>query len=106
MNICFDANYPAPAKRLADRGAKLICYPLNNLLSPATAKLWRTRSIENLLARATETGCWVMSADVVGKVEGKLSYGCTAIISPRGEIVARADEGTEGVAIFDIPSSA
>ena len=104
INICNDANYPDAAQRLAVQGADLICYPLNNLLSRSKATLWRTRSVENLIARAMQTRCWVMSADVAGEVDGKVSYGCTTIISPQGQIVARAAELAEGVAVFDLPS--
>ncbi len=103
INICNDANYSAPAQHLAAKGAKLICYPLNNIVRPATAEAWRTRSVSNLTARARQTGCWVMSADVAGNVGQRVSYGCTMIVSPEGEIVARSPEGAEGVAVFDLP---
>jgi predicted amidohydrolase len=43
-----------------------------------------------------------MSADVTGHYVERLSYGCTAVISPTGEVVAKVDELEEGVAIFDI----
>ena len=102
INICADANFPASAKRLADLGAQLICYPLNNLLAPATADRWRARSVLNLQARAVETGCWVVSSDVVGHHDAKLSHGCTCIVSPVGAIVARVMEGREGVIVHDI----
>lgn len=103
INICNDANHPAAAEHLADGGAKLICYPLNNIMRPATAEAWRTRSVDNLTARARQTGCWIMSADVTGAVDGRVSHGCTMIVSPDGAIAARAAEGAEGVAIFDLP---
>lgn len=102
INICFDANFPTSAKRLGDAGAQLICYPLNNMLAPATADRWRERSIENLQARARETGCWVASSDVVGRHGEKLSHGCTCIVNPAGVVVARVEEGVEGVVVHDI----
>ncbi|MES2073937.1 MAG: carbon-nitrogen hydrolase family protein [Pseudomonadota bacterium] len=102
INICFDANFPESAKRLSDQGASLICYPLNNMLHPATADKWRDKSIENLRSRALETGCWVASSDVVGTHENKLSHGCTCIVSPDGDIVARVAEGEEGIVVCDI----
>lgn len=102
INICADANHPATAQRLADAGARLICYPLNNMLPVATADRWRERSVANLQARARQTGCWVASADVTGAGEGVVSHGCTMIVAPDGAIVARVDEGRAGVATFDI----
>ncbi len=101
--ICNDANHAEPAQRLADGGAALILYPLNNMLPPSTADRWRSRSIANLQARARQTGCWIASADVTGGQAGRVSHGCTAIVSPDGAIVARAEEGREAVAIFDLP---
>jgi predicted amidohydrolase len=102
INICNDANYPACAAELSQQGARLLCYPLNNMLSPATAEKWRSKSIDNLRQRAMETGCWLVSADVVGEHEGKISHGCTCIVAPDGRVVARVAEGQEGVAVFDI----
>lgn len=106
INICADANHPATAQRLADGGARLICYPLNNMLPPATADRWRERSIANLQARARQTGCWIAAADVTGAGDGVVSHGCTMIVAPDGAIMARVEEGQEGVALFDIAGAA
>jgi predicted amidohydrolase len=103
INICNDANYAEVAGELADHGATVICYPLNNMLSPNTAERWRARSIENLRARAQQTGCWIVSADVTGSHGALLSHGCTMIVRPDGTIAARVAEGVEGVAIYDVP---
>ena len=102
INICFDANFPESAQRLSTQGAKLICYPLNNMLTAATAAKWRSRSIESLRQRAIETGCWVASSDVVGAVGEQISYGCTCIVNPQGDVVARVAEGDEGVVVFEV----
>jgi predicted amidohydrolase len=95
INICNDANHPETARRVADNGAEILCYPLNNMLPPEIAALWRARSVENLKARALQTGCWVMSSDVVGENDGLLSYGCTCIVRPDGVVASRAEEGRE-----------
>lgn len=102
INICFDANFAPCAQRLADQGAQLICYPLNNMLRAATAERWREKSVQNLQARALATGCWVVSSDVVGSHGDKLSHGCTCIVNPAGLVVARVAEGAEGVVVHDI----
>ncbi|SFK11060.1 Predicted amidohydrolase [Sphingomonas sp. NFR04] len=105
INICNDANFPDAAARLAEQGAGLILYPLNNLLRPETAARWREKSLANLIARARETGCWVASADVAGTANDRLSYGCTSILSPAGDVMARVPELAEGVAMFDLPGA-
>ncbi|MCU6454419.1 carbon-nitrogen hydrolase family protein [Sphingomonas sp. A2-49] len=102
LNICNDANYPEAAGRIADQGARLILYPLNNMLPPATAERWRDRSIANLIARARQTRCWVAASDVTGAVGDRISYGCTAIISPQGEVVARVPELEAGAVVHDV----
>ncbi len=43
VNICFDANFPEAARDLAERGAALIFYPLNNSLPWRVARRWRRR---------------------------------------------------------------
>jgi len=103
INICNDANHPDAAQRVADQRADLILYPLNNMLPPAVADRWRARSIANLQARARQTGCWIASADVTGTLGDRISHGCTAIVNPAGEVVARVEEGIAGVAMADIP---
>jgi len=58
--------------------------------------------VRNLQARARETGCWVVSSDVVGIQEAALSHGCTCFVNPDGVIVARVPERAEGVIVHDI----
>jgi predicted amidohydrolase len=106
INICYDGQFPETAQRIADQGARLLCYPLNNMLRPPNAAYWRERTVGILQERALQTGGWVVSADVVGKITGyhanEMSYGCTCIIRPDGEVVARVTELREGVAMFDL----
>ncbi len=102
INICNDANFSESALRLSRQKARLLCFPLNNLLPPDTAYQWRKRSLENLRQRALETGCWIVSSDVVGEHNGEMSYGCTCIVNPGGEVVERVSEGIEGVALWNL----
>lgn len=104
INICNDANHPEAAAQLARQGAGLILYPLNNLLPPETAERWRTKSLENLVARARETGCWVASSDVAGTLGDRCSFGCTAIVAPDGAVMARVPELQDGAAVHEIPA--
>ena len=102
INICHDANFPEAALRLGAQGAQLLCYPLNNMLAPATAARWREKSVDNLFQRARDTGCWVVSSDVVGASGDKLSHGCTSVVAPDGTLAARVAEDVVGAAVFDI----
>ncbi len=102
VNICHDANFPDAALRLSRQGARVLCYPLNNMLRPSTAEKWRKKSLKNLRRIATASGCWVVSSDVVGGHDDLVSHGCTCIISPDGQVVRRAPEGQEGVVLFDL----
>jgi len=104
VNICNDANHPDAAQRIADQGARLLLYPLNNMLRSETADRWREKSVENLIDRARQTGCWVASSDVTGTSGNLMSWGCTAIVTPEGGIVARVPELSEGVAVYEIPA--
>jgi predicted amidohydrolase len=101
INICYDANFPDAAAKIGDQGARLICYSLNNMLPPDVAERWRDKSVESLRRRAIETGCWIASSDVVGRHKAMLCHGCTCIVTPAGDVVARVDEGSEGIALFD-----
>ena len=106
INICNDANHADAANHISTQGAAMILYPLNNMLPPQTAERWREKSIANLVARARQTSCWIVSADVIGSVGGYISHGCTAIVRPDGRVVARVPEMTEGVAVYDLPEMA
>ena len=102
INICYDANFSAPALELSQQGAELLCYPLNNMMHSDKAAEWREQALRNLQKRAKETGCWVMSSDVVGRDGDKLSYGCSCIVQPDGTLAARVQERREGCVSLDL----
>lgn len=81
INICWDANFADAAATIADQGARLICCSLNNMLPPEAAERWRDKSVDVLRRRAVETGCWIVSSDVVGRHEAMLCHGCTCIVT-------------------------
>ncbi len=97
INICNDANYPETAAKLKSQGAEIIFYPLNNLLPIKVADEWREKAEEILIMRAKENNCWIVSSDVVYKGEEQKSFGCTAIVSPTGELIKRVPEFSEGI---------
>ena len=104
INICNDMNYPEAAQQLTKQGANLICAPINNMLRPKKAEMFRARSVENLQASARRTGCWVVTADIAGPGnDAWFSYGCTVIVRPDGTIAKRARELVEDMVVFDMP---
>jgi 5-aminopentanamidase len=102
INICNDGNFPEAARQLSLQGARLLCYPLNNMLEPHTAQEWRCRHVEILRLRASENRCWLVSSDVVGSHGTQISYGCTCVIDPHGNVVERVPEETEGRIVCDL----
>jgi len=81
--ICFDRQLPESARLLALRGATLICNPSAGMHGELNDTMMRTRAYEN--------GVWIIFAH---------PKNCL-IVSPRGEVVARA-QGPDEVVIADI----
>ena len=104
INICADLRYPYTARRVAKKGAGLICNPVNLMLRPHKAEMWHKPGISGLQICARHTSCWVMASDVVGSNDdGWVSYGSTAIVDPNGVVVAKAKPYCEDVLVFDLP---
>jgi len=106
INICNDLNFPEAARKVVETGASLLVCPANNMLERETAE--KFREIHNRVRgeRCRETGLWLVSADVAGEREGRVSLGPTAVINPAGEVVAQLPLGKSGLLVFDIPGGA
>jgi len=94
MMICFDWIFPEAARILALRGAQVILHPAN-LVLPYCPAAMVTRCVENRV--------FAVTANRVGTEDRPpkpLTFiGQSRIISPTGEVLARAaDEETVGVA--------
>ena len=103
INICYDMNFPEAARQVADMGASLIVGPANNMMRRETAEAWKDRHNPARGERCRETGLWLISADVVGARDGKISWGPTAVLNPLGEVEAQLPLGQPGLLIFDVP---
>lgn len=105
INICYDTNFPAAARAVAELGATLILCPSNNMMRRAKAE--KLRLVHNRIRgeRCRETGLWLLSADVTGEREGCVSWGPTALLDPAGRVVAQLPLGQEGLLVVDLPSS-
>ena len=84
INICYDTQFAETASSLAGKGARLILCPANNMMRYATAEYYKDRHHEMRTERARENGVWLMSADITGERDGRICYGPTSVINPKG----------------------
>jgi predicted amidohydrolase len=103
INICYDTNFPDAAHEIARLGASLIVCPTNNMLRRETAEAFR--DVHNAVRgeRCREAGLWLISADVTGERDGRISLGPTAVLNPDGRVLAQLPLGRPGLLVFDIP---
>jgi len=106
INICYDTNFPEAARKIADLGASLIVCPANNMHGRKTAEAFK--AVHNAVRgeRCRETGLWLVSADVTGERDGRISWGPTAVLNPAGEVAAQLPLEETGLLVFDIPLAA
>jgi predicted amidohydrolase len=101
--ICRDSTFAEPARRLAVQGASVLFVPSNNGLPAAKSGaglVGRTRGDD--AARATENGMFVIRADVAGRTRDLVSDGSTAIVDPRGHVLAAARSGAVDRVVAEI----
>jgi len=103
INICYDTNFSEAARKVADLGASLVVCPANNMHCRKTAEA--LKNVHNSVRgeRCRETGLWLISADVTGERDGRISWGPTAVLNPAGEVVAQLPLEKTGLLVFDIP---
>ena len=103
INICYETNFPEAAQKVADLGASLILCPANNMHRRKAAEALKNVHKSVRGERCRETGLWLVSADVTGDRDGRISWGPTAVLNPAGEIVAQLPLEKAGLLVFDIP---
>lgn len=98
--ICYDRWYPEAWRRLILAGAVLVAIPISSWKYqnfseiPIWEPLLRIRARENLV--------YVLAANRVGR-EGDFSYfGRSAVVNPRGEIVAELTEEEESLLVAEV----
>ncbi|MBB3409760.1 putative amidohydrolase [Rhizobium sp. BK316] len=104
INICYDTGFPEAARKVARAGASLLVCCANNMMPRANAEKFRHVHNAARGERCRETGLWLISADVTGKREGRISWGPTAVLNPAGEVEAQLPLESPGLLIFDIAS--
>jgi 5-aminopentanamidase len=89
INICYDLNFSECTQAVASQGANLLVCPCNNMMRYENAEKWKDKHNESRAERAKEGRVWLMSSDVTGEREGRISYGPTAVINPQGLVVTQ-----------------
>jgi predicted amidohydrolase len=102
INICYDTQFPEAAKNVAQQGATLILCPANNMMRYETAEKFKHLHHKMRIERVTETKVWLVSADVTGKHNGRISYGPTSAINPAGKVVKQVRLMEAGMITIEI----
>jgi predicted amidohydrolase len=103
VNICYDTNFPEAARSIAELGASLIVCPANNMHRRETSEAIKLVHNQVRGERCREAGVWLLSADVTGERDGRVSWGPTALLNPSGEVVAQLPLDQPGLLVCDIP---
>ena len=88
--ICYDTRFPEIGRLVALGGADIALV--------ATAWLGPTAEWELALrARALDNALFVAGADIIRTTPGLVCRGASMIIGPKGDVLARAELGKEGI---------
>lgn len=102
INICYDTQFDEAAANIAKQGASLILCPANNMMRYKTAEEYKHLHHEMRIERAVENQIWLLSSDVTGERDGRISYGPTSAINPEGKIVSQVPLMKTGMITVDI----
>ncbi len=100
--ICYDTQFAESTANLASQGVKLILCPSNNMMRYETAEKYKHLHHEMRIERVKETKVWLMSADVTGERDGRVSYGPTSAINPDGKVVDQVPLMKTGMLVVEI----
>ena len=87
--VCFDVEFPEPTRQLALAGAELLAVASANMDPFYVDHEVATR------ARAVENRVPLVYANAVGHLDGLTFVGGSRSVTPSGEILAEASDGTE-----------
>jgi predicted amidohydrolase len=100
--ICHDLAHAATVDQAAAAGADVLVCPCNNMLPQVLAEQWKDRHQSIRAQRAKEHDLWIVTSDVTGERDGCVAHGPSAIIDPRGFVVAQVPLREEGVVLAEI----
>jgi 5-aminopentanamidase len=87
--ICYDLEFPEPARAVALLGARLV------LVSTANMEPYGSEEEVHVRARALENHFYVAVANTVGEDAAYRYFGQSKVADPSGRVVARAGPGPE-----------
>jgi predicted amidohydrolase len=93
--ICYDTEFPEPARLLALDGATILLTPTANMEPYAPYQAVYTR------ARAMENGIYVATANTVGILDGQRFFGESSVVGPEGDVIEIAD-GQERILLVSV----
>ena len=102
INICYDTQFSEATKNIAKQGATLILCPSNNMMRYETAEKFKHSHHNMRIERVNETKVWLVSADVMGERNGRISYGPTSAINPNGQVVEQVPLMETGMITIEI----
>lgn len=105
MCICNDRRWPETFRVMTLRGAEVFMLgyntPTRNIHHPEPVHLREFHHRLSLESAAYQNAAWVMAAAKCGSEDGFAMIGGSAIVSPIGEIVARASTEDDEVITYD-----
>jgi predicted amidohydrolase len=102
INICYDTQFSEATKNAAKQGATLILCPANNMMRYETAEQFKHLHHKMRIDRVNETKVWLVSSDVTGERNGRVSYGPTSAINPNGQIVEQVPLMETGMITIEV----
>lgn len=97
--VCYDCHFPEISRVQSLAGAEVL---LNVAASIAG---WETSWEHYRATRAIENSSWYVICSIVGEQKGEGYFGRSSVVSPTGELVVEAAEGTEDLVFADIEPS-
>lgn len=102
INICYDTQFSEATRNIAKQGATLILCPANNMMRYETAEKFKHLHHKMRIERVNESKIWIVSADVTGERNGRISYGPTSAINPNGQVVEQVPLMETGMIIVEV----
>ncbi len=102
INICHDLSVSESVESAAASGVRVLACPCNNMLPRDVAEEWKARHNEMRSRHAKAHGVWIVSSDVTGERDQRISYGPTAVIDPQGTVIAQVPLQEAGMVVAEI----
>jgi NAD+ synthase (glutamine-hydrolysing) len=99
--VCRDQNRSEYAAALKKGGARVVCILSAHYYELVESRMKREKNAALPVVRAYENNLFVCKANSVGTIQGKISYGGSMIVDPRGIVVVRGSEQGEELLSYE-----